>query len=43
MFDKIIINLRHNSYFAIPNVKSPYHGLESFSNLGPRIRNLVSK
>ena len=34
-------NLRHDSYFAIPNVKSVYHGTESLSNLGPRIRNLV--
>ena len=34
-------NLRHNSYFAIPNVKSVYHGTESLSNLGPRIWNLV--
>ena len=30
-------NLRHDSYFAIPNVKSVYHGTESLSNLGPRI------
>ena len=34
-------NLRHDSYFAIPNVKSVYHGTESLSNLGPRIWNLV--
>ena len=34
-------NLRHNSYFAIPNVKSAYHGTESLSNLGPRIWNLL--
>ena len=34
-------NLRHDSYFAIPNVKSVYHGAESLSNLGPRIWNLV--
>ena len=26
-------NLRHNSYFAIPNVKSVYHGTEILSNL----------
>ena len=30
-------NLRHDSYFAIPNVKSVYHGTESLSNLGPRM------
>ena len=30
-------NLRHDSYFAIPNVKSLYHGTESLSYLGPRI------
>ena len=35
-------NLRHNFYFAMPNVKSLYHGTESLSNLGPRIWNLVS-
>ena len=29
------------NYFPIPNVKSVYHGKESFSNLGPRIWNLV--
>ena len=34
-------NLRHGSYFAIPNVKPVYHGTESLSNLGPRISNLV--
>ena len=34
-------NLRHDSYFSIPNVKSVYHGTESLSNLGPRIWNLV--
>ena len=34
-------NLRHDSYIAIPNVKSVYHGTESLSNLGPRIWNLV--
>ena len=34
-------NLRHDSYFAIPNVKSAYHGTENMSNLGPRIWNLV--
>ena len=34
-------NLRHDSYFAIPNATSAYHGTESLSNLGPRIWNLV--
>ena len=34
-------NLRHNSYFATPNVKSVYHGMRSLSNLGPRIWDLV--
>ena len=34
-------NLRHDSYIAIPNVKSVYHGTESLSNLAPRIWNLV--
>ena len=34
-------NLRHDSYFAIPNVKSVYYGTERLSNLGPRIWNLV--
>ena len=35
-------NLRHNFYFAMPNVKSLNHGTESLSNLGPRLWNLVS-
>ena len=30
-------NFRHDSYFAIPNVKSVYHGTECLSNLGRRI------
>ena len=34
-------NLKHRSYFSIPNVKSVYHGSESLSNLGQRIWNLV--
>ena len=34
-------NLRHDSYFAITNVKSVYYDMESLSNLGPRIWNLV--
>ena len=33
--------LRHDSYFAIPNIKSMYHGTEKMSPLGPRIWNLV--
>ena len=32
-------NLRNDSYFAIPNVKSVYHGTKSLSNLGSRIWN----
>ena len=34
-------HLRNDSYFAIPHVKSVYHGAESLSNLEPRIWNLV--
>ena len=34
-------NLKHRSYFSMPNVKSVYHGSESLSKLGPRIWNLV--
>ena len=34
-------NLKHRSYFSIPNVKFVYHGSESLSNLWPRIWNLV--
>ena len=34
-------NMRHDSYFTIPNVKSVYHATECFSNLGPRIWHLV--
>ena len=34
-------NLKHNSYFLIPNVKSVYHGTKRLSHLGPRIWNLV--
>ena len=34
-------NLKHRSYFSIPNFKSVYHGSESLKNLGPRIWNLV--
>ena len=35
-------NLRHNSYFAIIDVKSVSHGKASLSNLEPRIWNLIS-
>ena len=41
MFDKTIITYSYNSYFAISNVKSKYHGTESLSSLGPRIWSLV--
>ena len=34
-------NLTHDSYFAIPNVKSVYDGTEGLSKLRPRIWNLV--
>ena len=34
-------NLRNPHHFAIPSINSVYHGSESISNLGPRIRNLV--
>ena len=34
-------NLRHDSYFVIPNIKSMYHGTESLSNVGPRIWTLI--
>ena len=34
-------NLRHDSYFAIPNVKFVYDDTESLSNLGLRIWNVV--
>ena len=34
-------NLRNQSYFLIPTVKTVYHGSESIKNLGPRIWNLV--
>ena len=33
-------NLKHNSYFAIPAVKSVCHGTESLSNLRPRKKNI---
>ena len=34
-------NLRHDSYFARPNVKYVYHGTERLSKLGSRIWHLV--
>ena len=34
-------NLRNQSYFLIPTVKTVYHGSESIKNLGPRVWNLV--
>ena len=34
-------NLRHNSYFTTPNVKSVYHGTKSLLNLKTRIWNSV--
>ena len=37
-------NLRHDSYFAIPNVKSVYYGTESLSNLVPdKLKQLIDK
>ena len=35
-------NLRQNSQFSRPRIKTVYHGAESISNLGPKIRDLVS-
>ena len=34
-------NVRNPVHFAIPSIKSVYHGSEHISNLGPRIWNLV--
>ena len=34
-------NLRSNSNFALPNVKSVFHGSESISYLGPKIWDIV--
>ena len=34
-------NLRSNSNFAVPNVKSVFHGSESISYLGPKIWDIV--
>ena len=36
-------NLRHNSEFSVPNVKSTFHGTEILSYLGPKIWDLVPK
>ena len=36
-------NLRYASEFSVPNVKSTFHGKESFSYLGPKIWDLVPK
>ena len=37
----ICYNLRSNSNFAVPNVKSVFHGSESISYLGPKIWDIV--
>ena len=37
----ICYNLRSNSNFAVPHVKSVFHGSESISYLGPKIWNVV--
>ena len=37
----ISYNLRINSDFAIPNVRSVFHGSKSISYLGPKIWNIV--
>ena len=34
-------NLRQNSQFSRPRIKTVYHGTESISNLGPKIWDLV--
>ena len=34
-------NLRSNSNFAVPNVKSVFHGSESITYLGPKIWDIV--
>ena len=36
-------NLRYSSFFYLPYIKTVYHGSESLSNLGPRIRNIVQR
>ena len=37
----ISYNLRNYSDFAVPNVKSAFHGSESMSYLGPKIWDIV--
>ena len=37
----ICYNLRSNSNFAVPNVKSVFHGSKSISYLGPKIWDIV--
>ena len=37
----ICYNLRSNSNFVVPNVKSVFHGSESISYLGPKIWDIV--
>ena len=37
----VIIYLRKNSNFAVPNVKSVFHGSESISYLGPKLWDIV--
>ena len=39
--DLVSYNLRSNSYFAVPNVKSVFHGSKSISYLGPKICDIV--
>ena len=34
-------NLRENSQFSRPRIKTVYHGIESISNLGPKIWDMV--
>ena len=37
----VIIYLRKNSNFAVPNAKSVFHGSESISYLGPKLWDIV--
>ena len=37
----ISYNLRSNSNFAVPNVKSVFHGSKSITYLGPKIWDIV--
>ena len=37
----ISYNLRSNSNFLVPNVKSVFHGSESISYIGPKIWDIV--